>query len=134
MIIFPAIDIKDGQCVRLYQGDYAQVTIYDADPVLVAQRWQAEGASWLHVVDLDGALEGHPVNVALIERMRATTSLQIELGGGLRRLEHIEQMLSLGIERVILGTAALMNRDLLGKALARWGERIPVGLDRREGR
>ena len=134
MIILPAIDIKNGQCVRLYQGDFAQVTIYDADPVVVARRWQAAGASWLHVVDLDGALEGHPVNVALIERMRAATSLQIELGGGLRRLEHIERMLSLGLERVILGTAALMNRDLLSKALARWGERIAVGLDAREGR
>lgn len=134
MIIMPAIDIKNGQCVRLYQGDFARATLYDADPALVAQRFQAAGASWLHIVDLDGALSGHPVNVALIEQIRAATSLRIELGGGLRRLNHIERMLNIGIDRVILGTAALMNRDFLHDALARWGERIAVGLDAREGR
>src|SRR5712691_7062173 len=110
MIILPAIDIKDGRCVRLYQGDYAQVTTYNADPVQVAQRWQAAGASWLHVVDLDGAVRGQPVNVELIARMRAATSLQIELGGGMRSLAHIEQMLEIGVERVVLGTVALTDR------------------------
>ena len=90
MIILPAIDIKDGQCVRLYQGDYAQVTTYAADPVEVAQRWQSEGASWLHVVDLDGAAAGHPINSELIRRMRANTSLHIELGGGMRTLAHVQ--------------------------------------------
>jgi phosphoribosylformimino-5-aminoimidazole carboxamide ribotide isomerase len=134
MIILPAIDIKDGQCVRLYQGDYARVTTYDTDPVKVAQRWQSAGASWLHVVDLDGAAAGHPVNVELIERIRASTSLHIELGGGMRTLEHIGRMLDLGIDRVILGTVALTGRALLEEALARWGERIAVGLDARDGR
>ncbi len=133
MIILPAIDINDGQCVRLYQGDYAQITIFDSDPVRIAQRWQSAGASWLHVVDLDGAAAGHPVNVELIERMRESTSLHIELGGGMRTLEHIGQMLDLGIDRVILGTVALTDRELLGEALARWGERIAVGLDARNG-
>ncbi len=133
MIILPAIDIKDGQCVRLYQGDYAQVSTYDTNPVKVAQRWQSAGASWLHVVDLDGAAAGYPVNVELIERMRESTSLHIELGGGMRTLEHIGQMLDLGIDRVILGTVALTDRALLGEALARWGERIAVGLDARNG-
>src|SRR6266567_6494834 len=80
MIILPAIDIKDGRCVRLYQGDYAQVTTYDTDPVQVAQNWQSAGASWLHVVDLDGAAAGHPVNIEIIEGMRTATSLRIELG------------------------------------------------------
>jgi phosphoribosylformimino-5-aminoimidazole carboxamide ribotide isomerase len=131
MIILPAIDIKDGQCVRLYQGDYAQVSTYDADPVKVAQRWQLAGASWLHVVDLDGAAEGHPVNDELIRRMRASTSLQIELGGGMRTLDHIGQALDLGIDRIVLGTVALTNRALLDEALSRWGERIAVGLDAR---
>jgi phosphoribosylformimino-5-aminoimidazole carboxamide ribotide isomerase len=132
MIILPAIDIKDGQCVRLYQGDYAQVSTYDADPVTVAQRWQAR-ASWLHVVDLDGAAAGHPINGEVIRRMRANTSLQIELGGGMRSLKHIEQMLDAGIDRVILGTVAITDRALLEEALARWGERIAVGLDARNG-
>jgi len=134
VIILPAIDIKDGKCVRLYQGDYAQVTTYDADPVQVAQNWQLAGASWLHVVDLDGAAAGHPVNIEIIERMRAATSLRIELGGGMRSLAHIQRMLDLGIERVILGTVAITGRALLKEALARWGERIAVGLDARDGR
>ena len=131
MIILPAIDIKDGQCVRLYQGDYARVTTYDADPVRVAQRWQAAGASWLHVVDLDGAASGQPVNLELIRRMRETTSLHMQVGGGMRSLAHVEQVIALGIDRVILGTMALT--ELLVEALKRWGEHIAVGLDARDG-
>ncbi len=133
MIILPAIDIKDGQCVRLYQGDYAQITTYDTDPVPVAQRWQSAGASWLHIVDLDGAAAGQPVNTELIRRIRAAISLHIELGGGMRTLPYIKQMLDLGIDRVILGTVALTNRALLAEALAHWSERIAVGLDARDG-
>lgn len=133
MLILPAIDIKDGQTVRLYQGDYAQVTTYETDPVEVALRWQASGASWLHIVDLDGATQGHPVNTTLIGRIRASTSLHIELGGGMRSLTDIQSMLNLGIDRVILGTSALTNRALLDEALTRWDERIAVGLDARNG-
>jgi phosphoribosylformimino-5-aminoimidazole carboxamide ribotide isomerase len=133
MIVLPAIDIKDGQCVRLYQGDYAQVTTYDTDPVRVARRWQTAGASWLHVVDLDGAALGQPVNVEAIERIRAATSLHIELGGGMRSLEHIEHMLALGINRIVLGTVALTDRELLEQALQHWGECIAIGLDARDG-
>ena len=133
MIILPAIDIKDGHCVRLYQGDYAQVTTYDRDPVQVALRWQEAGASWLHIVDLDGAAQGQPVNAELIGRIRAATTLHIEVGGGMRSLEHIEQILNLGIDRVILGTVALTDRTLLQNALARWNERIVVGIDARDG-
>ena len=133
MIILPAIDIKDGQCVRLYQGDYAQVTTYDADPVQVAQRWQTAGASWLHIVDLDGAAAGYPVNVELIKRIRASTTLHIELGGGMRTLVDIGHMLDLGIDRVVLGTMVLTDRALLMQTLAQWGERIVVGLDARSG-
>jgi phosphoribosylformimino-5-aminoimidazole carboxamide ribotide isomerase len=133
MIILPAIDIKDGQCVRLYQGDYNQITTYDTDPVRVAQRWQSAGASWLHVVDLDGAAAGQPVNVELIRRIRGATSLHIELGGGMRKLDHILQVFDLGIDRVILGTVALTKRALLEEVLARWGDRIAVGLDARNG-
>lgn len=134
MIILPAIDIKDGACVRLYQGDYGKVTTYDTDPVRVAQRWQEAGASWLHVVDLDGAASGYPVNVELIGRIRAATSLRIEVGGGMRAFPHIEQVLNLGIERIVLGTIALTDRALIEEALHRWGERIAVGLDARDGR
>ncbi len=134
MIILPAIDIKDGRCVRLYQGDYAQVTTYDDDPVQVAQRWQAAGASWLHVVDLDGAAQGFPVNAQLIERICKTTTLHVEVGGGMRSLEHIGQILNLGAERVILGTIAITDRALLQEALRRHGERIVVGIDARQGR
>ncbi len=133
MIILPAIDIKDGRCVRLYQGDYNRVTNYGDDPVGIARRWQEAGASWLHLVDLDGAAQGMPVNLEVIKNIRATTTLRIELGGGMRSLAHIEQLLSPGIDRVILGTVAITDRALLQEALARWGERIVVGLDARDG-
>ena len=133
MIILPAIDIKDGQCVRLYQGDFERVTVYDADPVQVARRWQAAGANWLHLVDLDGAVAGHPVNIETVAQIRAATSLHVELGGGIRTLAHMQRLLDLGIERVILGTVALTDRALLEEALAKWGERIAVGLDAHDG-
>jgi len=133
MIILPAIDIKDGRCVRLYQGDYARSTIYDSDPVQVSLRWQAAGASWLHIVDLDGAAAGYPVNTELIKKIRAATTLHIELGGGMRSLEQIEQMLDLGIDRVVPGTVAITDRALLQEAIRRWGECIAVGLDARDG-
>lgn len=134
MIILPAIDIKDGRCVRLFQGDYAQATTYSNDPVQVALRWQTAGASWLHVVDLDGAIQGAPVNLSLIEKIREATSTHIEVGGGLRSLEQIERVLNLGIDRVILGTVAITNPMLLRQALKRWEDRIVVGLDARDGR
>ncbi|GCE02899.1 1-(5-phosphoribosyl)-5-[(5-phosphoribosylamino) methylideneamino] imidazole-4-carboxamide isomerase [Dictyobacter aurantiacus] len=119
--------------MRLFQGDYAQVTTYDTDPVQVALRWQEAGASWLHLVDLDGAKEGYPVNAELIKRIRAVTTMHIEVGGGMRTPAQIEQVLGLGVDRVILGTVAITNRDLLRQAVERWGERIVVGLDARDG-
>lgn len=134
VIILPAIDLKDGQCVRLYQGDYAKATVYDSDPVQVAARWHKSGAKWLHVVDLDGATQGYPVNIDLLKRMRAATHSHIEIGGGLRFMEHIEQVFETGIDRVILGTVAITNRELLQEALARYGDRITVGLDARDGK
>ncbi|MBV9706118.1 MAG: 1-(5-phosphoribosyl)-5-[(5-phosphoribosylamino)methylideneamino]imidazole-4-carboxamide isomerase [Chloroflexi bacterium] len=133
MIILPAIDIKDGYCVRLYQGDYTKATIYGSDPAQVAQRWQEAGASWLHIVDLNGAVSGYPVSIAEIQRIRASTSIHMEVGGGMRSLAHIKRVLGLGVDRVILGTVALTDRALLEQALARWGERIVVGLDARSG-
>jgi len=132
--ILPAIDIKDGQCVRLYQGDYAKATVYDSDPARVAERWHKVGAKWLHVVDLDGATRGHPVNLNLLKRMRAVTHAHIEVGGGLRSMDDIEQVFNVGINRAILGTIAITNRTLLQEALTRYGDRIVVGLDARDGK
>lgn len=133
MIVVPAIDLLGGRCVRLYQGDYTRVTGYADDPLDVAQRWQEDGARWLHVVDLDGAQAGHPVNTASIARLCARTTLQIEVGGGLRTQEDIERILQLGAQRVVVGTAALLDRELLLSALQRWGEHIVVGVDARDG-
>ena len=134
MIILPAIDIKDGTCVRLYQGDFDRLTTYDTDPVQVARRWQDAGASWLHVVDLDGALNGYPANLEVIRRIRSAVSLHIECGGGLRTLDAMQRMLDMGIDRIVLGTIALTDPDLLQAALQRWPERVVVGLDARDGR
>jgi phosphoribosylformimino-5-aminoimidazole carboxamide ribotide isomerase len=134
MIILPAIDIKDGRCVRLYQGDFERLTTYDADPVQVAQRWQDAGASWLHIVDLDGALNGYPANLEVIQRIRGAVSLHIECGGGMRTLDAMQRMFDMGIDRIVLGTIALTDPDLLQAALQRWPERIVVGLDARNGR
>ncbi len=134
MKILPAIDIKDGRCVRLYQGDFERLTTYDADPAQVAQRWQEAGASWLHVVDLDGALTGQPANSAVIQRIRARVSLRIECGGGMRRLSDMQRLLDMGIDRIVLGTIAITDRNLLQEALRRWSGRIAVGLDARDGR
>lgn len=133
MIILPAIDIKDGRCVRLYQGDYAQVTTYDTDPVQVALRWQEAGATWLHIVDLDGAAQGYPVNDDLVGLIKKATNLHIEVGGGMRSLDHVERMLDLDVDRVVLGTIAITDRALLEETLARYRASIVVGLDARNG-
>src|SRR6202158_671212 len=134
MKILPAIDIRDGKCVRLYQGDFDRLTTYDADPAQVARRWQDAGASWLHVVDLDGALNGHPANFEVIHRIRREVPLHIECGGGLRTLAAMQRMLDMGIDRIVLGTIAITDRALLQEALQRWPGRIVVGLDGRGGR
>ncbi len=134
MIILPAIDIKDGQCVRLYQGDYAKTTVYDSDPARVAERWHKTGAKWLHVVDLDGAAQGYPVSIEIIKKVRAATHAHIEVGGGLRTMEHIQQVFGTGVDRIILGTIAITNRALLQEALTRYGDKIAIGLDARDGR
>lgn len=134
MILLPAIDIKDGKCVRLYQGDFDRLTTYDADPAQVARRWQEAGASWLHIVDLDGAIAGQPTNFEVISRIRKGVSLHIEYGGGMRTLADMQRMLDAGIDRIVLGTIAITNQTLLREALQRWSERIAVGLDARDGR
>ena len=134
MIVYPAIDIRGGRCVRLVEGDFARETVYDADPAEVARRWADAGAAWLHVVDLDGAVVGEPVNTEALVRIRRAVDLPIQLGGGLRLEEHLSAAIDHGVDRVILGTAALRDPALVAGAVERWGERVAVALDARDGR
>ena len=134
MIVIPAIDLRDGRCVRLLQGDFARETVYGDDPVQMALRWQEAGAAMLHVVDLDGARAGHPVQAAIVASIAAALTIPVQLGGGMRTLEHIAGAFDGGVARVVLGTAAIEDRDLLAAALDRWGaERIVLGIDARGG-
>lgn len=133
MELLAAIDLKDGMCVRLVQGDFEQVTVFSDDPASTARHWQAQGAHRLHVVDLDGARDGHPVNIAAIKAIRAAVDIPVQVGGGLRNDEAIRATLALGVERVILGTAAVRDPGLLTRSVERYDERIIVGLDARNG-
>ena len=134
MILYPAIDIRGGRCVRLIEGDFDRETTYDSDPSSAARRWVEAGANGLHVVDLDGAVEGRPVNREAIAQIRASVDVPIQLGGGLRHLTDLEDALGGGIDRAILGTVALRDPELVISAVARWGNRIAVALDARDGR
>lgn len=133
MEIIPAIDLKDGRCVRLYQGDFAQMTVYADDPVAAARAWQAQGATRLHLVDLDGARAGRPQNVDAVLAITQAVQIPVQLGGGLRREEDVEAALALGVERVIIGTAAIVETDLVARLLNRFGEQIVIGIDARNG-
>lgn len=133
MIIFPAVDIRGGKCVRLRQGRVDQETVYGDDPAAMALRWQEAGASWLHVVDLDGAFRRTPGNLESIRRLRQAITIPIQLGGGIRTLETVSLYLDLGIDRLILGTAALKDPDLVRRACERFPGKIAVGLDARDG-
>jgi phosphoribosylformimino-5-aminoimidazole carboxamide ribotide isomerase len=134
MILYPAIDIRGGRCVRLIEGDFDRETTYDSDPSLAARRWAEAGAEWLHVVDLDGAVEGRPVNGRAVAQIRSAVDLPIQLGGGLRLLTDLEDAFSVGVDRAILGTVALRDPELVISAVARWGDQIAVALDARDGR
>jgi phosphoribosylformimino-5-aminoimidazole carboxamide ribotide isomerase len=134
MEIIPAIDIRDGRCVGLYQGDYGRQTIFDDDPTAVALTWLSEGARWLHIVDLDGAASGEPRNIAIIEEIVRVSGLSVELGGGIRREDVAEEVLSKGVNRVILGTLAVENPGLVERLCRRFGEAVIVALDVRDGR
>jgi len=134
MLIFPAIDMRNGRCVRLFRGDYNRETVYGDSPADQAAVWQREGAPLIHLVDLDGAKAGHPVNIDSIRRICETVSIPCELGGGIRTEQDAEQVFSLGISRVILGTAACENQDLIRSFIARFGaDRVVVGIDARDG-
>ena len=134
MIILPAIDIKDGNCVRLFKGDFSTVEKVAADYMETARGFEKAGASWIHMVDLDGAKEGRPVNTKIYRDVAEKTSLKVEVGGGIRNIETIEEYLSMGISRVIIGSAALKNPQLVKEAVEKFGsERIAVGIDSKDG-
>ena len=133
MILYPAIDLKDGACVRLLRGDMAAVTVYNEDPAEQAARFAESGFNWLHLVDLNGAVEGKPVNAKAVEAIIASTKLPIQLGGGIRNIATIEDWLSRGVQRVVLGTAAVRNPSLVKEACIRFPGRVAVSIDSREG-
>jgi phosphoribosyl isomerase A len=129
VILLPAVDIKDGKCVRLVQGDFSKETVYDEDPVAVAKRYEAEGAQWLHVVDLDAALEGVPKNRDLVAEVIRSVDIPVQCSGGIRTVEAIDAAKDAGASRVVVGTAALRNPDFVCDAAARHGDFLAVGLD-----
>lgn len=133
MHIFPAIDLVAQKAVRLYKGDYAQMTVYSDDPLAVAKDMESQGAAFLHLVDLEGARDGGTPNLPVVERIARETGLFTEIGGGVRDRAAIERYLAAGVDRVILGTAAVQNEALLREAVAAYGERIAVGADVRDG-
>jgi phosphoribosylformimino-5-aminoimidazole carboxamide ribotide isomerase len=134
MILYPAIDLKDGQCVRLLHGDMAKATVFCDSPADQAAAFAAAGFAWLHVVDLDGAIEGRAVNAPAVKAILNRVSLPVQLGGGLRTLDAIEAWLAAGVSRVILGTVAVSDPELVKTAAARFPEQIAVGLDLRSGK
>ena len=133
MLIYPAIDLYGGKAVRLYKGDYAQMTIYNNNPVEVAQDFLRCGASCIHLVDLEGAKEGTTPNFATVTAIKAATGLFCEIGGGIRSMETIDRYLSAGIDRVILGTAAVTEPGFVEEAVAKYGDKIAVGIDIKDG-
>jgi phosphoribosylformimino-5-aminoimidazole carboxamide ribotide isomerase len=134
VILYPAIDIRGGRTVRLTQGDFERETVYDADPAEAALRWAGEGASFLHVVDLDGARQGRPVNIETVRRIVERAGVPVQVGGGLRDAKAVATVLEAGAERIVLGTAAMRNPDFLGAALAAHEEQVVVSVDARGGR
>lgn len=134
MLIFPAIDLYEGKAVRLYKGNYDEMTVYSTDPVSVARDFKAQGAEQMHTVDLEGARDGGTPNLGMIERIVAETGLFVECGGGMRDMASIDRAFSSGVSRVILGTAAVSDEALLADAVQKYGEKIAVGADLRDGK
>ncbi len=133
MHIFPAIDLYGGKAVRLYKGDYAQMTVYSDDPAAVAASFYSAGARFLHLVDLEGAKLGTTPNLSTIQAIRKNSDMFIEVGGGIRNMDTVKTYLSIGVDRVILGTAAVENPDFLREAVSTYGEKIAVGIDIKDG-
>ncbi len=133
MRMYPAIDLKDGECVRLYKGDYDKKTVYSQDAVATALKWQESGADFLHVVDLDGARSGEGKNRRIIKEICSVVSMKVETGGGIRTMEDIDELIGCGVDRVILGTAAVKNFALVEEAVKKYGDKIAVGIDAKDG-
>lgn len=133
MLIIPAIDMRGGKCVRLLKGDFQQETVFSDHPAEMAVKWQSQGAKFLHLVDLDGALAGKPQNLEAVRDILAAVDIPVELGGGIRTMETIDELLSLGVRRVILGSVAVRDPALVKTACAKYGERIVVGIDAKDG-
>ena len=131
--LYPAIDIRGGKCVRLIQGDYNQETVYNDSPLEAALAWAEQGGKWIHLVDLDGAKAGEPVNHQLIGDIARSVKVPVQTGGGLRTVENVERLLSLGVSRVIIGTAAIEDRPFVEEVLRRFGEQVAIGIDARNG-
>ena len=134
MILFPAIDLKNGECVRLEQGDMARATVFNTNPAAQARSFQDQGFEYLHVVDLDGAFAGKPVNALAVEAMLKAVSMPVQLGGGIRDMTTVEGWLAQGIARVIIGTAAVRDPSLVKEAAKKFPDRVAVGLDARDGK
>ena len=134
MIIFPAIDLKEGQAVRLQQGDMARATVFNADPAAQAKAFETQGFEYLHIVDLDGAFAGKPVNGEAVDNILKTISMPVQLGGGIRNMTTIEGWLGRGIDRVIIGTSAVRDPELVKTASRQFPGRVAVGLDARDGK
>lgn len=134
MLIFPAIDLYGGKAVRLYKGDYNQMTLYSDDPVSVARDFEARGAKWVHLVDLEGARNGTTPNIEVVRAIANSTLLSCEIGGGIRDMATVERYFEAGVARVILGTAAVTDEAFLAAAVAKYGERIAVGADIKDGK
>ena len=134
MLIIPAIDLKDGRCVRLFQGEMDQETVYFEDPVAAAMHWAGEGATFLHIVDLNGAVEGRPVHTKEVAAICGVAGLSVELGGGLRSVDAVQAALDLGVSRVVIGTAAYDNPALLETLCSKFPGKIVVGIDARQGK
>ena len=134
MILFPAIDLKDGVCVRLVRGEMDQATVFNDDPAAQARAFADAGFPWLHVVDLNGAIEGRPVNGAAVSAVRDAVDMKVQLGGGIRDLETAARWLDSGVDRIVLGTVALTEPELVTEACRRWPGRVAVGIDARGGR
>ena len=134
MILYPAIDLKDGQCVRLLQGEMDKATVFNASPADQAERFARDGFEWLHVVDLNGAVEGRPVNADAVGAILQAISLPVQLGGGVRTLDAVERWIETGVSRIILGTVAVRNPMLVKTAARLWPEQIAVGVDVRDGK
>jgi phosphoribosylformimino-5-aminoimidazole carboxamide ribotide isomerase len=132
--IIPAIDLQGGQCVRLVQGDFAQSTVYGDDPPAMARRWEAAGATRIHVVDLDGAQAGGPRQLPVVAQIVKAVQVPVQLGGGMRTIEDIEAAVNVGVERVMVGTRAIESPEFVEQALARFGERVGIGIDAKDGR